>query len=358
MKKLLVVLFAVVILAIALAGCGRRGPSVPDKKPAATEAPVVQPTATPAPTERPTPRANPTLATVPRSADHWAELMQKGVDKFGADNPGVTAFLKAPAKADGASQSAIVEDLLAQNVDALCVVPDSVEALDPIFKKAGESGIKIVTNEGYAAKNADLDIEAFDNSAYGTHLMDALARRMGEEGEYAVFVGNLNAAAENQWADAAMAWQKQRYPKMTLVAGKIETGDDPQKAYAQVKALLEAHPNLKGFESNGWMDAAGIGMAIQEAGIQDMTVAVGTSFVSTAGKYLSSGAVDMIAFWDPAAVAYACNRLALILFNGETPIEGMDLGLPGYDKLQQKDKVFYGEAWIDVTKDNMAKYNY
>jgi simple sugar transport system substrate-binding protein len=358
MKKLLVILFAAVIVVAVLAGCGRRGPSTPDTKPAVTETTVVQSTSTPAPTEPPAAKAKPNIVTVPRSADHWAELMQAGVSKFGTDNPGVTVLLKAPEKADGASQAGIIRDLLSQKVDALCVVPDSVETLDPIFKTAAGNDVKIVTNEGFTAKNAGLDLEAFDNAAYGTHLMDELARRMGEEGEYAVFVSSLNAAAENQWADAAIAWQMQKYPKMKLVGNKVETTDDPQKAYAQAKELLTAHPNLKGFESNGWMDAAGIGMAIEEAGIQDKTVVVGTSLVSTAGKYLTSGAVDMIAFWDPAAIGYACNKLALMLFNGQKPTEGMDLGLPGYDKLRQKDKVFYGQAWIDVTKDNMAKYNY
>jgi simple sugar transport system substrate-binding protein len=36
----------------------------------------------------------------------------------------------------------------------------------------------------------------------------------------------------------------------------------------------------------------------------------------------------------------------------------VDLGAPGYNKLKLDGKVFYGEAWIDVTKENMDDYNF
>ena len=39
----------------------------------------------------------------------------------------------------------------------------------------------------------------------------------------------------------------------------------------------------------------------------------------------------------------------------------MDLGVPGYDNIQQdKDKpnLFYGAAWVDVTKDNMDEFEF
>ena len=41
----------------------------------------------------------------------------------------------------------------------------------------------VVTHEASDVKNADYDVEAFDNAFYGRHLMDNLAKGMGEEGE-------------------------------------------------------------------------------------------------------------------------------------------------------------------------------
>jgi simple sugar transport system substrate-binding protein len=64
----------------------------------------------------------------------------------------------------------------------------------------------------------------------------------------------------------------------------------------------------------------------------------------------------MASAWDPALAGKAMNKLALMIKNGETPADGMDLGIKGYEKLILKGKVFYGAAWIDITKDNLKDY--
>ncbi|MEJ1268450.1 hypothetical protein WDV93_19760 [Pantoea ananatis] len=50
--------------------------------------------------------------------------------------------------------------------------------------------------------------------------MKALAREMGEKGEYVVLVGTLTTTGHNQWADAAIAYQKRALPE-------YETGRRP-----------------------------------------------------------------------------------------------------------------------------------
>ena len=36
--------------------------------------------------------------------------------------------------------------------------------------------------------------------------------------------------------------------------------------------------------------------------------------------------------------------------------DGMDLGLEGYNAVSLDGKVIYGQAWVNVNKDNMADY--
>ena len=38
--------------------------------------------------------------------------------------------------------------------------------------------------------------------------------------------------------------------------------------------------------------------------------------------------------------------------------DGMNFGVGGYNKIKLMGKILYGTAMIDVTKDNMAKYNF
>lgn len=113
-----------------------------------------------------------------------------------------------PPQADAALQVQIIEDVIARGVDALCVVPFSVEALEPVLRKARNQGIVVVSHEASNQVNTDAIIEPFDNLAYGAHLMDHLARHMGEQGQYAVFVGSLTSKSHNEWIDAPLRDRK------------------------------------------------------------------------------------------------------------------------------------------------------
>ena len=107
--------------------------------------------------------------------------------------------------------------------------------MNSALKKARDRKIIVITHEAADIKNADYDVEAFDNAAYGRHLMEEMAKRMNYEGKYIVFVGSLTQSAHNAWVDAAVALQKEKYPKMQLVGTKNESHDDVSKAYQITK---------------------------------------------------------------------------------------------------------------------------
>jgi simple sugar transport system substrate-binding protein len=298
----------------------------------------------------------PTIATIVKiSGIQWFNRMDEGVKKFAADT-GANAFQVGPAKADAQLQVQLVEDMIAQGVNAIAIVPFAPEAVEPVLKKAMDAGIKVVAHEASAIQNADYDIEAFQNGAYGEHLMKALGECMGGKGEYAVFVGSLTSKSHNEWVDGAIAYQKANFPEMTMVGSKNETFDDQQQAYAKTQELLRAFPNVRGFQGSASTDVGGIGLALEERGMADDTCVMGTSLPSIASQYLETGAVDMISFWDPALAGYAMNKLAVMLIDGQPVTDGMNLGVEGYEKLTLDGKVLYGQAWVDVTKENMAEY--
>ena len=295
------------------------------------------------------------VTVVKISGIQWFNRMEEGVKKFAADT-GNNAYQVGPAKADAQLQVQLLEDAIAQKVDAIAVVPFSPEALEPVLKKARDAGIKVISHEASTIQNVDWDIEAFKNAAYGEHFMKSLGECMGGKGEYAVFVGSLTSKSHNQWVDAAIAYQKANFPDMKMVGSKNETNDDQQQAYAKTQELLRAFPNVRGFEGSASTDVAGIGLALEERGMGKDTCVVGTSLPSIATQYLDTGSVDMISFWDPSLAGYAMNKVAVMLLNGKEPTDGMDLGIPGYEKVSFDGKVIYGQAWVDVTKDNAKDY--
>jgi simple sugar transport system substrate-binding protein len=350
MRKLFVVLAAMIVLAL-IAGC------------AAPVAPAAPDAASDAGSEAAAGDAEASgdelvFTTVVKIAGiNWFNRMEEGVNAWGEEN-GVDASLVGPAEADAAQQIPIIEDLIAQGVDALCVVPMDPGQLDPVLQKAMDAGITVVTHEASNQQNMDYDIEAFDNFAFGGGLMDRLAAEMGEEGEYAVFVGSLGSKTHNEWVDGGIARQEEAYPNMTLVGDKNESFDDAEIAYQKAKEILAAYPNIKGFQGSASTDVVGIGRAVEEAGLQDEIAVVGTSSPQTAGDLLFSGAIDAIGGWDPALAGAACNRIAMMHIAGEEIGEGIDLGIPGYESLLADGNVLYGDAALYITAENAADYDF
>lgn len=300
-----------------------------------------------------------TIVTVDKVKCAWFDRMTAGVEQF-AEETGHNAYEISPSSADAPVQVSIIEDLIAKgNVDAICVIPTSVPAVEPVLKKAQEAGIVTVGHEGASLENVHYDLEAFSPSAYGAHFMDKLAECMGEEGKYAVSVGHLTAESHNQWVDAEIARQKEAYPEMELVTERVVSEEVKKVAYENTKNLLRTYPNLEGFLASSGHGPPGIGQAVKELGIADGTCVMGTSLPSQSKAYLPSGAVDMISFWDPAFAGYAMQKIAVRILEGKEEIpEGFDLGIKGYRDLDRKGTVLYGNAWVNVTAENVDEYNF
>lgn len=337
MKKRSLLLISVLLVAAVLAACGGAAPA------AKADEDLI-------------------FATVVKSiAFNWFKRLEVGVLQFGEDY-GVKAFMEGPSEADSAAQVAIIEDLIAQGIDGLCNVPYGVPENEPAQKKAIDAGIFVVTHEAATAAEGTVhyDVEAFDNCAYGEEIMQELASRMGEEGQYVQFVGSLTNATHNEWTDCGLAYQEANYPNMEFL-GKYESKEDQEVVYNAFKDLLKTYPDIKGVQGSAAGDVVAAGRAIEEAGLNDEIAVVGTSIASYAGELLKTGAVDLAFCWDPKDAGYACNVVLYKLVKGEEIKEGMDLGVLGFESIVLKKgvngaDVIYGSAWIKISADNMDNY--
>lgn len=299
------------------------------------------------------------VTVVKHSGSAWFERMKVGVNEF-AEETGLDAYQLGPSSADVALQVEMIENLIAQEVDAICVVPNAVEGLEPVLKKAREAGIVVISHEGTGLENVDYDVEAFSNEAYGAHFIDLLAERMDEQGKYVPFVGSLTSRTHNIWVDSAIKKQEKEYPEMELATERVSSEEDQSVAYRKTKELLRTYPELKGIIGSASIDVPGAGQALEELGLEDEVTVVGTSVVSVAGPYLKTGAIDVISFWDPKLAGYVMNKVAVEVLEGNKIEQGHDFGVEGYENVNvhPDEKLIEGEAWIDVTKENMDQYNF
>ena len=286
----------------------------------------------------------------------WYQRQQMGLDQIKDEYDNIDCFMVGPETADASEQVKIMEDLIAQGVDAITVVPVSVETLEPVCQKAREAGIIVISHEAAGMKNVDYDVEAFDNASYGAHMMDILAKAMNEEGEYATTVGFLTSKSHCEWMEAAVEHQKEAYPNMELVVDKIEENDDAQTGHDKFQELIKTYPELGGILVSSMSGTQGVGLAIDEMGLNGEVAAVGTCIVSVSGDYLESGALTATTFWDPAGAGYALNKVALMALEGEKLEEGIDLGYSGYEAITMQDNVIYGTDVEEATADTVDEY--
>ncbi len=303
----------------------------------------------------------PTIVTVVKvTGENWFTRMEEGVVAYGKDNAGVVTSQIGPAKADAAQQARLIEDLVAKKVSAIAVVPMDASALEGVLKRAAQRGIKVITHEADSMKNTMVDIEAFDNKVFGARFNEKIAECMGKSGKWTSFVGSLGSLTHVQWADGG-AENAQKYPEMELVSEKNESFNDANKAYEKAREILRKYPDIKGFQGGSAVDVIGIGRAVEEAGLQDKTCVFGIGLPKDTGSYLESGAVDGISFWDPKDAGFVMNKVADMVLKGEEIKDGMDLGVPGYEKVSVKKGagegvILVGQAWVDVNKSNYSQY--
>jgi simple sugar transport system substrate-binding protein len=288
----------------------------------------------------------------------WFDRMGQGIRQFAA-RTGVDARMTAADDASPAKQVAIVRRLIARKPAAITVVPNSPRSLEGVLARAKRAGIFVVTHEASNQRNTHVDIEPFNNTAFGAHLMDNLATCMEGSGRYVSFVGHRSAQSHMEWVRGASAAAKARYPGIRRVGPPVESFENAGVAYRKARALLAQHPDIEGFHGSSAVDVAGIGRAIREAGRQRTSCVMGTSTPATVGSYFADGSVDKIFLWDPAVAGQAQLKLALRLIKGRRVGPGLDLRLPGYRNLKLvpgSPHGLHGSAWIDVDRSNAGKY--
>ena len=152
-----------------------------------------------------------------------------------------------PETATADAQIKVLDNLISQDFDAICISANDVNALQAKLEEAMDEGIKVSSFD--SAPNKD-SREIFVNQA-GTKevaqaLMDAVLDISGGEGQFAILSATSQSANQNAWIDAMKTIMEgdDKYSKLELV--DVVYGDDePQKSTDQTAALLDKYPDLK-----------------------------------------------------------------------------------------------------------------
>ena len=284
----------------------------------------------------------------------WFEAMRTGVDQFNEDNGDVVeAWQTGPDTGDPAKQVQIVEDLIAQGVDALVVVPNDPQSIAPVLKKARDAGIVVITHEApalAATESVDYDLEAFDNVEFGEKMFEQLADQMGGTGTFVGEVGSLTSETHMAWYNAGVAYLEANYPDITPVSAQpYEDDNDDSKARDNALEILKAYPDLGGFIGTSVSAGANFAAVLKEKNLTNIATSM-LSLPSVAGPYLEEDVVGSAQAWNPAGAGYAANAVALAVLQDQAVESGNDLKFEGYDDVTVDGKLITGAAILMIEK--------
>lgn len=186
------------------------------------------------------------IALVAKSAGNAFFEIAAAAFKEAGEAEGATVEIVYPETATADAQIKVLDSLISQQPDAICIAANDVNALQAKLEEAMELGINVSSFD--SAPNA-ASRQVFINQANTTMvaqaLIDAVYDLAGGEGQWAVLSATSQAANQNAWIAAMQKIaEDEKYAGLELV--EIAYGDDePQKSTDQTQALLDNYPELE-----------------------------------------------------------------------------------------------------------------
>jgi simple sugar transport system substrate-binding protein len=295
------------------------------------------------------------MAVIPKLRAPWFNRLEVGTKKAAQDF-GVKTYMQAPASADEAEQARLIQDAISRGVDAILVVPNNAQSLEPVFAQAKQAGIAVITHESPNQKNADFDIEMINNEKFGQAALELLAQGLGGKGEFVVYVGSLTVPAHNLWADAALKLAKEKYPDLKVMADRFPVSEDQNAARQKSLEVLRTYPDVRGFLAFGSQGGPGAAQAVRDQHVQGAVV-IGTTSPNQAAQFLDDGSMTKSILWDPGEAGYAMIWLAKQVLDKKEVKEGTEIPTIGKITSLQGNTITYDRPLI-LDKSNRKSYDF
>lgn len=255
------------------------------------------------------------VAMMPKAkGDPYFISCRKGAEEA-AKELGVELLWDGPTDLDPVKQNEVIEAWITRGVDVIAVSVENKEGISTVLRKARERGIKVITWDADAEKDArDFLINQATPQGIGETLTDEAARIMGGKGEFAIVTASLSAANQNEWIKYIKERLAEKYPEMKLVAIQPSEGDR-DRAYAETQNILKVYPNVKLIMGIAAPAVPGIAEAVKQSGRTDVKV-TGLSLPNMCKQYIKDGVIDSIVLWNTADLGYLTVYAAADLSNG------------------------------------------
>jgi ribose transport system substrate-binding protein len=309
--KLSLILLAILIAALVLTACGGQAAEEAAEAPAASEKPYI--------------------AVISKGFQHqfW-QAVKAGAEKAAVDYNVTITFEGPETEAQVDKQVEMVQAALDKNPAALCLAALDTQALIPQLEKAQAAGIPVIGFDSGVDSDIPLSTAATDNLAAAAVAADKMAELIGGSGQVAVIVHDQTSRTGIDRRDGFVNQMEAKYPDIEIVDIQYGAGDQ-LKSTDLAKAIIQAHPDLKGFFGANEGSIIGVLNAVSELGKEGQIVVIGYDSGQQQMDAIRAGTEAGAITQDPIGIGYKCVEAAVKALNGETLPKEIDTGFHWFD---------------------------
>lgn len=244
---------------------------------------------------------------VPKVVHPWFDKVNDGAQMAAAalkaqTGANVEVVYSAPQAADVVQQNQILDSALATQPDGL-----AIDLLDPSgnrasLEEAQSQKIPLVIFDSVPPEGMQITHIGSDFCEQAKIAARRLVEVLNGEGEVAIMMGVPTAPNHSIRADC----HRQVFAEhkgIKVVAEGIDN-DSIETAQQQAAAIMQAHPNLKGWVASDAAGPIGIGQAIVEAGKQGKVTLVGLDNLPEMIEMIRNGVADSSSASQPELQGY------------------------------------------------------
>ncbi len=328
-KKLFSILVVLLVVTMILGACA---------SPAPTQAPAAATQAPAAATQAPAASgAKPYIPVISKGFQHqfW-QAVKLGSEKAAKDFNVDITFEGPESESQVDKQMEMLQTALDKHPSAICFAALDSKAAIPLLQKAKDQNIPVIGFDSGVDSDIPVTTAATDNIAAAAMAADKMAELIGGKGEVAIIAHDQTSRTGIDRVKGFTDEIKNKYPDITIVDTQYGAGD-PAKSTDIVKAVIQGHPNLKGYfgANEGYMK--GVMNGVHESGMDGKIVQIGYDAGQQLLDEINSGVVAGAITQDPIGIGYKCVEAAVKAMKGESLPKFIDTGFHWYDKTNMND---------------------
>jgi ribose transport system substrate-binding protein len=279
-------------------------------------------------TEAPT---KPYIPVISKGFQHqfW-QAVKAGAEQAAADFDVEITFEGPESEAMVDKQVEMFQTALGKDPVAICLAAVDSRAFDPLLEKAQEAGIPVIGFDSGVDSDIPVTTAATDNVAAAALAADKMAELIGGAGEVAVIAHDQTSRTGIDRVDGFVDRIESEYPNITIVDVQYGGGDQ-LKSTDLAKAIIQAHPDLKGFFGANEGSIIGVLNAVSELDMEGKITVIGYDSGQQQMDAIRSGAEAGAITQNPVGIGYKCVEAAYKAYKGETLPKTIDTGFYWYD---------------------------